>query len=515
MPRVQKAPQDVKLAGFTEVEPSEVLGAIDLGSEAPPIDESLQAKLRLPPIPGQRLSWKQWQEWGGSLTEDQWSHLDMYVYRHWPVIHRLDVSYIDKLGRFEPLEYFIKTHGGGQYSMKVSDRNIRRREQTIMTVVLEIDPNEHEPIINLAELELTDKKNDKFITRLQNRGLITKEGKIVQQTSDPDLTSRLVTQIVDMAREQAKRSGGPDVESTATKAAIELVSRTSEKMIDQANRQAEATAKGSSLGDTVGLVKEIAGLVTPKDNGSSELIKLMVTMMQAQQQQTIELIKQSSSDTKAILEKMSSTASNDPLGNFDKLLSVVEKVVDFKSGLGGSGERSLGNRALDMVEGFLPMIAGPLVQGIINKGAASTPGAPPQPQALPPQANPPTIDVTPIRPSQPQQPNGVQEMPAPTELSINQVAQFIAQYGQFMIKAMNAGQTGDEFAQNLEGVIGYDAYLTTLPYFRDSAKAIEAAKLVPQFYQIVIQGHGEEKFVAFLEGVVEWNTIRNQESEGA
>ena len=518
MPRMSRGEPTPPL----EDEPTDLnFDLVDALKEAKPPESKLPegtinpAKVKLPPYPGKIINWDQWEAWASKLTDEQWTRLCGYLYRLFPVIQRTsDYAFIDKMSRFEPIEYFREAHGGGSYSFKVNDVYLPKKETCFTTVRFEIDWNEVAPRLNLYELDLESQKNTAFVNKLAAEGRI-RNGKIVNPNDPTGAVEKLVDGLMKQSELLAK--GGKrdsDVEEKATGRAIDMVANTADKLLTSALSK-------NPMNESLGTLEKLVALVKGGNGGDSAittLLPIMMQIMQSSQTQMLELFKQQSDANRIMLETLSKgkDGGND-FGKMESMLGFMGRLLEFKAdALGGGGEKSIGTRALDLIEGALPMVLNPIAQVVAAKVAqqAAAPGAAVAPAAatlmpVPPQPSQQNGEVM----TEPQPINGAAPEGAPNQ---QQMAQFISQYGQFLIKAMGAGQTGEEFGQNLELTLGYDVYATVLPYFRHPEYVAEVAKVVPQFYQVAIAGPGFPAFKAFLEGVVNWNVARNEpEATGA
>jgi hypothetical protein len=456
--------------------------------------------LKLPPIPGEYLNWEQWDQYAKSLTPDHWAHLDMYVYRIDPVIDR-EPKYIDCLGEYKDLEYFVKTHGGGTYGLTLSDRALPQRQQKVCRVKLTIDKAKYDPILNYIELDLGDKRNRAYIVKLQNQGILNKDLEIVAMqprgNDQFELVGKLTDKVIEMASDKSSRNNAPrdsGIENQAASAAIKMVSEVSQKLMEQQINQNDPLKQIEAMAKLVGI-----GAGNGGGGGTLELMKFMMESNNKMLQIMMDNNKASNERTEKLIEKMGTQPQGGGGSDMDKLdtfLTIAERLG------GGGGSQSTLQTILGAVKEVIPHFAGPIMGMVMaNKGyPVAQPGSVPQdPTTLLANPNPQAIS--------PQVSPGVPPMESPT-LTPMQIAEFISQFGGRITSAMERGDSGADLAQSLEMLLGYETYLKIRAVVEDKALLMEGVKLVPQFHTI-IKGHGLEKFDEFIDSFVSWAKLRD------
>jgi hypothetical protein len=482
----------------------ERIDVLDIGvdlNEGEPISRS---ELKLPPVPGPYLNWEQWSKYASTLTKDHWSHVDCYLYRYFPIIDQ-DPKYIDCFGQWQEFNYYVERHGGGKYGLSVCDRALSKHQQQICSVRFEVDWHKFPPLLNYTTLELGDKRNRAYINKLINQGILTPDMEIVpmQPRGNPDqteLVNKLTDKVIDLASSNNRENNRPresGVENQAASAAIKMVSDVSQKLMEQQIANSNPLAQIEALAKLANLGKG--------DNGALEVMKLMMEMQKEANATLRESIKATNERMEKLIEKISESHQNNG-NNPGTLLDSLETMMSITERLGGaSKEPSLVNSLIGLGEKVLPHFMGPLAQFVISKQGSPLPIQ--NPPALPPGS--PNIV------SMPSPNEGTQPMPeSQPNVTKEQVAQFISQFGPRITTAMEKGDSGADIAQSLETLMGYDTYLQIRAVMEDKNLVMEGAQMVPQFWTL-IKGHGIPKFEEFIDSFCEWATIREQpETDG-
>jgi BarA-like signal transduction histidine kinase len=469
-------------------------------------------ELKLPPVPGTYLNWEQWEAYAKSLTPDHWSHLDCYLYRYFPIIDQ-EPKYSDMVGEWKDWNYWVETHGGGKYGLVACDRALPKRQQIICSIRFEIDQYKYPPKLNYSSLELGDKRNRAYITKLVNQGILAPDSLEViplqpRVNDNTELVSKLLDKVTDLATDRnnqnnKSRDTNP-IESQAASAAIKMVSDVSQKLMD---RQAVANDPNT----TIDTLTKLVTLVTPKaDNSTMEMMKFMMESQAKTTQIMLDLNKSANERMEKLIEKMDSRSNSNNNGGGGSDMDKLDTFLTIAERLGGGGSQSTLQTIVGAAKEIAPIFVGPLVNMLMAKQAGAgypvgtTPSNAPQ---IPPGFDP-NAGVPPIMPNPSNSPNPTPS-PSINGVTKEQIAGFFSQFGSNITQAMERGDTGAELAQSLETLAGYEKYLQIRAIVEDRALVLEGASLVPQFF-MVIKGHGLDKFQSFIDSFCEWATLREQ-----
>ena len=410
--------------------------------------ERMTKELTLPKIPSKDLKFDKMMEWLGLLTEDMWSKISIYIYRTRPSLILKEPKYTEILVEKFDRDYIIRKHGGGDYTfyVKGDNKELFRSSISISTAL-------HEPLIDLAELDLNDYKNKPFIANMEAKGYRVVEGKLqkindttpIVQNSNNEMIVGMMNRMFDMMgkmnqneMESLKRKLDPENNSLGKTVGDILV----EKM-----KQDDPNKALTVLTPIMTIMKDIVG-AKPQDTGISEIIKLMIAQMQA-----------SMASQQTLMLEMMKSKSDDGLGSLDKVLALADRINEGRGG--GSGKRSTGEVILDGVE-KLAVPALTLISNILaarsGKGQAVTiePNVPTQQQptnvtTMPRQAsdmyrNPALAKADPEDMNTPSAPQ--------IDAGMQMIVQLINQFGGLMLQNMQAGKDGWEVAEMAAGLYG-------------------------------------------------------------
>lgn len=471
--------------------------SLDLGRESISRED-----LRLPPVPGEYLNWEQWESYALTLNKNHWSHMDCYLYRYFPIIDR-EPKYIDCLGEWKDFNYYISTHGGGDYGLVVSDRGLPKRSQKICSVKFTVDKQKFDPILNLIELDMKEIKNRAYINKLINQGKLSPDMEIINMqprgsTDQSELVKDLTDKLVNMATDKASQNGKAretGIENQAASRAIDMVSDVSKKLMDQQINNNDPLK-------LLDVVTRLVGSNKPNDS-SLDLMKFMMERSDKIIQIMMDSIKSTNERIEKLIEKIGEKKEANGTGgaNLDSLNTMLE----IAERLGGGKTSSTLETILSTVKEVIPHFAGPLMQGIMSRQPypIQTPGSPSQ--SLPSLPSPNDSGV--IAMPSPNPSNDPSTPVATGVVTVNEIAQAISQFGPRILQAIERGDQGSDLAQSLEMLTGYETYLRVKALLEDRSLVMEAAKRVPQFY-MVIKGHGLDKFEGFLDSFCEWSTLR-------
>ncbi len=498
-------------------------------------EAKLQAERRkLPPAPGKHVTkFKQFRDWAEKLTDEHWSHVEIYVYRLYPEIIRQlsdpsNDNNIDVIAEFRQCneEYFVSQHGGGKYKLLVSDRD-NTRDARYFTCIFDIPISEYRPKFDLQELNVDAKANRGFVTSLKGQGYIDGLGNIVDKKSGggdgdmKDLVISLIGQIQKMSATQIQdmkqRAIGSPTEAALTKA-VELAQSGGEKSLDFMIKQMEQQDPNKGMATVTALISAMKEFFPkPESKGDSAMMPLVLKMMETQAQQTREHQKEVLGLVKEIAQAKAGAATANPseqpseLDTLEKVLSVADRIG------GGSGKpRPWWESA---IEHGAPVAMG-IVQAINSSIALRRTAAPagggkpgePEARLLPgmtPQmmatgqhghtatpaatAKPMTTDYSPSPGTTPAATPGSPGTIAP-ELDPQAVA-LIGNFGGAILNTLKSNGAGDDLAHTVVTMAGFEHYSTIAQLGPE--KLLGAMKAIQEFWAQA-QVFGEDNIRQFI-----------------
>lgn len=452
------------------------------------LNEAQKAKItarKLPPLPP-RVKFEEFIDYWKQLSTEQKDHIVIYWYRLKPVIDRKitnpsNANYIDVSASDDQmsLEYMINNHGGGKYHGRINDTDLRKQGQ-ICEIFLEINQAQHEPIVDLEELDITHRENQAFVNKLKAQGRLTADGRIVKNLAaeakrEENMNANVTNKLLDAL---LAKPAAPANDGSLNIAAITGV-------IDMMKQQMVNDSPQTQLNMLMTLVEKM----TPKAPAVSEsdMMLKFFTMMEAQRQvseaKIAELHKQ-------ILELMS--AKNEK----PDITSEIEKVKALAEAIGmggGGGKSSIVDKLIETVGPAIPGIVN-IISSRLNTGATqqTNPGIPRMPNEL--ETNPGAMVPMP--------PDGGNDVAL---LDI-----VISQKGNDLITAIANGVPGDEAAESVVNLAGLPTYNAMI---KDGPEAILAAmQRNAQFWQAISRITTTERLTIWINQFVEFGS---EESEPA
>lgn len=314
------------------------------------IHEAAQARMKarkLPPLPP-KVTFEEWCSYWKQLTEEQKSHIALYWYRLKPVIDRQIVDStrtknIDCAGSDEQMsyEYMLNTHGGGVYQGLINDTDIRKNGQ-FSSIIFEIPLSQHDPILNLEELDMVSRENQVYINKLKAKGILTSDGRInknptAEARKDDIMSSSVVNRLLDAALDTKRNIPPPQGDNGISNLVLEMM-----KQNNPNNQLATLLAVVEKLKPSAPVEKPDSAL---------EYLKLM------EMQRNNYEAKISALNDK-LMELLSKPA---PVAEKPDTLAEIEKVKAMAELLGigaGGGKTSWVDRLIETV--------GPAIPGVIN-----------------------------------------------------------------------------------------------------------------------------------------------------
>jgi hypothetical protein len=428
-------------------------------------------------------------EWMETLREVDWNHIMMYLYRELPVIDRQQIDPKAKIN-IDAISHpwnknstdFLTRHGSGKYKVLINDNNkaVKGKGGTIGTVRFEVNDPEYPPVFILEELVVDHPSNKSIVAKLVAEGKLNIEGKVMAQQGGSDNAALigLLTRLIEQQRQQPQQ-----VKDTTADNIGQMYVKASDSMMNMLKDQVKAD-------DPEKLVKMLSALkeMMPKqDNGSNEMMMMFMKMQM---------------DASAKFESLLMTMLNKPVPEPRSLDSEIDTLIKLKEltggGEGGGGKRSIYEVAiesgapvvmkiLETVQGFLSLKN---YQDGLRKAGVVIPNQPPQhqQQALPPQQQPI------------QEPKGdnVVEMPKPEDNELIQLIKGPA--GPMILGALQRGESGDDFAHSLVGMLGKLTYDKIAAVGKPAM--LSAMQAVPEFWSSVVPASIEkfvDEFIAYPE----------------
>ena len=478
-----------------------------------PIDQTaseMATKRALPKPPGKKLTFDEMQAYFKLMTPEMWSHVAVYVYRDYPrIIRQLKdpdaKNYIDCQSQPIDMDYMIEHHGGGKYSVMVTDVEIRGNGNKLFDCDFEISSTKHPPKLNYEELDVNAKQNMAYVQLLQYKGIL--DGKGHPMTAQPP----------------AGAGTNPDV----IKQVLEFVSKMTFDQQEALRHQISPDERSlsKSLGELLlqkiqqdDPSKQLAGLMAvidkvlaskPADNSNAQFLQLLefINKTNANQQQ---IQNESNRTYLAMIEKLIEASrkpepqpvSNPQLEQLEQLFTFAERLSGLRGG-GRGGPRSGWDIGLDYVREFgVPlmqtianvMTLGRAPNGIPMPSAGTTAGAGATPVAFDPYANPAAMQAL-AR-------NAAANNPAQT--APNDLMVMLNQAGGLIVNALNNGTPGYHFADYLIGLMGVATHANIAAYGEPAL--LQTLLSVPQ-----IAVFGEPRLAAFVHEFLNYQQFLDEE----
>lgn len=468
---------------------------------------------KLPPFP-KRLTFGELIDLRNKMSEEQKEHLIAYVYRLEPVIDRrlkdpASVTNIDVLatdGQFNH-DYFTKTHGGGRYNIIVNDTD-HRKNGMVCEFIHEIDRNQHDPILDLEELDVWAKKNEPYVLGLMAKGRLDNSRKVIKnptananqgQVMQNDVTSKLLDTVLQQLRQTKEQNSNDPVALTMAT-----------KFMDTLSDRLKADSPQGQVSLLSGIMAMLQPMLIPKQDNALQYLTLMETMRDNNAKQ-MDAMRQSyeskldSLQTK-LLELLNKPQEKpDVAGEIEKIKGLAEVM-----GLASGGKMST-------LETILDKLAEPLSAAITTFGPmlAQKFSSPALPQQTPNPGMPRMLpDSMPPQPPNPNIPNNVEKenMELTIPATPDFLDQLIDQHGMMLVGYIGNNKNGADVADSL-----FEAGLMDLPAYtlvtKDGTEGIiSKMRSKPQFWANVSR-FGETRVIKFVKEFVEWGMEETDEVE--
>jgi hypothetical protein len=508
------------------IRPEKVIPKRDIDKKV----EEMNARRKLPPLPGREVPFEVMQEWLALLTDEMWETVIIRLYRlgdphiDTRLVNGPDAAkYIDTLvGPFNR-DYMIDTHGGGKFEFYVNGEGGKELFRSKLT----LSPGTYEPKIDIHMLDLKVRDNAKWITYYRGKGLLDSNNNVIEPKSTTNTQS---TNNVDANAIVNGVLAGFD-------RAINITNRNNQPRHNDDN----------SLGNTVGTIlveqmkqndptKLATLLQTLKGTDSNKdvmgLIQIIVQMQNESNNRMMELIKEirqpakEAKEEKSVLEQMKDFAE-------------VAEVLGFKVGRGGNN--SIVGEIMEGAKAIFPPVAN-LVSQIIqaNTYAKMQQNQQQQQQNQQPQVtqNPGSNVIQMQKPVEEPKPSygsmGVNPNPEPKEEikpepkletqlgeqimqsgvdpTLAQIAANIRNVGPVIQKNILDGKRGYEIAEWAVGLFGAGVHGMVAKHGVE--QVIAGMKLVPEFWQPLDNAFGEEYMHNWVGEFINYEEIIQQMDEG-
>ncbi len=460
--------------------------------------EELKEKRKLPPKPGDSVSFKELTTWLNELTPEMTdgNRVNIYVYRLEPVIIRqlTNPEYnnnIDVISDgFDGLteDYIVKTHGGGRYKLLVKDLDKPKEQKGgYFEAKLYIPMITAPPILNLKEVDWEHRNNKGYRMWAKSQGLIDDKG-------------------MPTIEKKTEGNGGNDNNSMvqAMKLAMDFVTKMGEK--DQADLKRKLAGEdglGKSIGDILlekmkqeDPNKQLATVTTlisamkgmqPEVKPDNTLAVIMPVFMQMMQQAS----EASNKQFMMMMELMKS--KNEGGGEGKGAISEVKEMFGlFQEMNGNSGKKS----TVEVIANVISDNLAPVLGVIANVVALKTQASGVKPIEVPNNQTANTVVPT----------NG-QPMNNTPQLSQNQLTQALAQFAPLIGKGL--GKEGWEFACELRDMInmypGSDGNATVASITKEGEdKLFDAMMQVPALQETITKTYGIPHVKNWLVSFCNW-----------
>jgi cell fate (sporulation/competence/biofilm development) regulator YlbF (YheA/YmcA/DUF963 family) len=455
---------------------------------------------KTPPFPARNIDTNKsylFFDWMKQLTEEDWNHTTMLLYRELPVIDRQRVnpkaqSNIEIFGSdWSPTsKKFLEEHGSGKYNVIVNDSNkaVKGKGGLIGKVRFEVNDPNYPPVFVLEELIPEHPSNRSITAKLVAEGKLNLEGKVMTTnqgglTNDPAVMS-LLTRLVEKATADKPQSRD---------AAMEAVISTLTKLNDQSIQTIRDQLKGDDPDKTVKMITAIKDLM-PKHESENSTLALIVKMQgdMAKVQADAQVARE------GLMLKMMEImqAKPSPEDAEDKILGRIATYKELFGGESNGGGRKPSIPEL-LIEHGAPVVLKVLetIQGFVNiknyqEGLKKQQqqGAQPKQEGVAPMVEAPQQQQT-------QQGEGkVVEM----QTAEQQIQLVMKQAAPMILDALKRNVTGDEFADSVEKMFGTLEYQKIVAIGKD--KIIGSLMSIPEFAGQVLPeviGKFVDEFIAY------------------
>lgn len=454
-----------------------------------------------------------------TLKDEHWVQLVWYLYRVWPQIIREDDNkkYIECNAIAFDEDYMLKNHGSGEYMLMLNDSGKPKNAKTMLKAFIKLNDPDYPPMVNMAELDTSFPGNRTFVDKCIAKGLLTVDKKPMNQTNNnqggmnSDAVITLLGKVIDKLDNSNKNNNQKDPTQDALTAVVTMMKEgntaSTKMLLDQMKESSPNTFVGM-----IAAIKELLPKETQhKDTSSIDPMKFL-ELMSKKDETILNLM------TKMIEKQNNPVNKNGEDGNdsfdrfMDRFIKMQELIGVGADKGGGGGKKStlevvmqygmpVADKVFGLIQNLLALKAMGAPTNTTGAGTtATTSTAPTLPISISQspgiQANPnQSVEEQLNNPQQQQQQQQTQQQPVMNE---EMIKQGVLELSPKILEAMNRNETGDEFAHNLNGFLGPQAYDIIAGLGEE--KIVETIKAYPQAWQLFSMREGAlRKFIkAFI-----------------
>lgn len=231
-----------------------------------------------------------------ALTDRDWGHVALYVYRLAnPRIVR-DPSNVDSIDREPPSipfteQYLKDTQGSGKFEVKLNDTDSRT---TVCRMLTDINDPDYPPKFDIRELDVGYKGNRLIVERLKREGKLSLDGDVVQKTETSDAGMATALKEIAIEAMRGRKDQQPGIENQATIKMMDMMAKASEKSIEIALGQ----VKKEDPASFIALLTTAKELFTPaaKPEGESQTFTLLMRMLDASEKRAAQALEDAKED---------------------------------------------------------------------------------------------------------------------------------------------------------------------------------------------------------------------------
>lgn len=445
---------------------------------------------------------RQFFDWWSGLGQKDQQRLIAYVYRSWPVGFQEKTNprtkkatrstQIAKVAGEQPikdLEDFKRRFGSGEYRIRLNEQVSQKT--TICFCHIQIHDEEYPPVISdLAWLDLHHPLNKSYIEFLRFKGVeIPGDKRQTERQEEEDMANTeavkeltgAVTEMAQLAVSTAQRGEKQPVDSatTAVIKGLEVMQQAGNASIAMVKEAAASLNRPAaldpveSLGRLAGTLKDVASALRPeKDDSSTHLMGMLDAILKQQEIsrqregelytrllgiQADQINRLQTSVDRLLTEKQAQAATAAPPGSIEELVGKLKSLRSGLKELMGENEDDRPARRGSLLETLVEN-APALLQGLggVVSGAAAawhnaavvrTGQGTPIPVTLPTATAESPAEIPPPATGTAEQQQEVRNM-------LDQLQMLKAP----LVKALDDGKTGDEFADDMIELMGRSMY---------------------------------------------------------
>ncbi len=239
--------------------------------------DSKEKKSKLPKPAAYTLTAEDCYSYLKSLSEQDWAHTAVYIYRHYPVIVR-DPSNIDQPTVAIDEAYMMENHGSGRYEIKVNDADTGK---TVCHSFPDYNNPAFPPKFDIRELDPFHKKNRLIVEKLKREGKMTQDGDVVTPGKSDNGDATMAGALKEIAIEAMRgRQEKPGLENQAFGKMMEMMASASKQSIEIALNQVKKEDPASFIA-LLTTAKELFAPATPKPETESPMYAALMRMLDA------------------------------------------------------------------------------------------------------------------------------------------------------------------------------------------------------------------------------------------